>query len=228
MPASISGEMDELKFDEHGLIPAVVQDRLTGEVRMVAHMNREAIERTLATGRATFFSRSRKALWEKGESSGNTLVVRDLYVDCDSDTLLVLADPLGPSCHTGQPNCFFRHLDSVGIRDETAPATAFLTRLEREIEERKQSTAQKSYTKSLLDAGAARIGDKVREEAGEFAQALASETDDRVASEAADVLYHLLVGLAHRGLSMRAVLDVLAGRAGKSGLAEKASRGQST
>src|SRR5262245_26957978 len=214
MPASISGEMDELKFDEQGLIPALVQDRLTGEVRMVAYMNREAIQRTLATGRATFFSRSRKALWEKGESSGNSLLVRDLYVDCDADTLLVLADPLGPSCHTGQPNCFFRRLDRVGIGEPTAPATAFLLRLEREIEERKESTASKSYTKSLLEAGAARIGDKVREEAGEFAQALGSETDDRVASEAADVLYHLLVGLAHRGLSMRAVLEVLADRAG--------------
>jgi phosphoribosyl-AMP cyclohydrolase / phosphoribosyl-ATP pyrophosphohydrolase len=219
--------MDELKFDEQGLIPAVVQDRLTGEVRMVAYMNREAILRTLETGRATFFSRSRRALWEKGESSGNSLLVRDLYVDCDADTLLVLADPLGPSCHTGQPSCFFRHLDSLGIRDEAVPVAAFLERLEREIEERKQSTASKSYTKSLLDAGAERIGDKVREEAAEFAAALASEADDRVTSEAADVLYHLLVGLAHRGLSMRAVLDVLAGRAGKSGLAEKASRGKS-
>jgi phosphoribosyl-ATP pyrophosphohydrolase/phosphoribosyl-AMP cyclohydrolase len=216
--------MDALKFDEQGLIPAVVQDRLTGEVRMVAYMNQEAIARTLETGRATFFSRSRKALWEKGETSGHTLHVRELYVDCDADTLLVLADPVGSSCHTGQPSCFFRHLDASGIRAEIVPASVFLTALEREIDARKQSTAQKSYTKSLLDAGASKIGDKVREEAAEFAQALASESDDRVANEAADVVYHLLVGLAHRGVAVRAVLDVLASRAGTSGHAEKASR----
>jgi phosphoribosyl-AMP cyclohydrolase / phosphoribosyl-ATP pyrophosphohydrolase len=216
--------MDELKFDKEGLLPAVVQDRLTGEVRMVAYMNREALARTLETGRATFFSRSRGALWEKGQTSGHTLVVRELFVDCDADTLLVMADPAGPSCHTGQPSCFVRHLDDQGIRDEAVPAAAFLMRLEQEIATRKRSTAEKSYTKSLLDGGASRIGDKVREEAAEFAQALASEADERVASEAADVVYHLLVGLAHRGVSVRHVLDTLAKRAGTSGHAEKASR----
>jgi phosphoribosyl-ATP pyrophosphohydrolase/phosphoribosyl-AMP cyclohydrolase len=218
------GAMDELKFDEAGLLPAVVQDRLTGEVRMVGYMNREAIARTLETGRATFFSRSRRTLWEKGESSGHTLQVRELFVDCDADTVLVLADPVGPSCHTGQPSCFFRRLDGRGIRDEALPASVFLQQLEREIEARKQSSGEKSYTKSLLDAGVSRIGDKVREEAGEFAAALASETDDRVASEAADVVYHMLVGLASRGLSVRDVMAVLAKRAGTSGHAEKASR----
>jgi phosphoribosyl-ATP pyrophosphohydrolase/phosphoribosyl-AMP cyclohydrolase len=218
--------MDELKFDGEGLLPAVVQDRLTGEVRMVAYMNREAIARTLETGRATFFSRSRRALWEKGETSGHSLHVRELVVDCDADTVLVLADPAGPSCHTGQPSCFFRRLDAGGVRQETVPALPFLLELEREIESRKGSTAAKSYTKSLLDAGASKIGDKVREEASEFAAAIGSETDDRVASEAADVVYHLLVGLASRGVTLRKVIDVLATRAGTSGHAEKASRGR--
>src|SRR5437868_8020901 len=152
--------MSELKYDEQGLLPAVVQDRLTGDVRMVAYMNRDAVARTLETGRATFFSRSRKALWEKGETSGHTLQVREVYVDCDADTVLLLADPVGPSCHTGQPSCFFRRLDAAGIRDEELPAAAFLVRLEQEIETRKKSTAEKSYTKSLLAGGAARIGDK--------------------------------------------------------------------
>jgi phosphoribosyl-AMP cyclohydrolase / phosphoribosyl-ATP pyrophosphohydrolase len=216
--------MDSLRFDEQGLIPAVVQDRLTGEVRMVAYMNQEAVARTLATGKATFFSRSRRALWEKGESSGNTLFVRELYLDCDADTLLVMADPVGPSCHTGQPSCFFRRVDAAGVRDEVLPAVTFLARLELEIESRKSSTAEKSYTKALLDGGPSRIGDKVREEAAEFAVAIESETDDRVASEAADVVYHVLVGLAQRGLSFREVLDVLSKRAGTSGHAEKASR----
>jgi len=216
--------MDELRFDEHGLIPAVVQDRLTGEVRMVAYMNQEAVARTLTTGKATFFSRSRRALWEKGESSGNTLFVREVYLDCDADTLLVLADPVGPSCHTGQPSCFFRRVDAAGVRDEVLPAATFLARLELEIDSRKASTAEKSYTKALFDGGAGKIGDKVREEAAEFALAIASESDERVASEAADVVYHLLVGLAHRGVALREVLDVLAQRAGTSGHAEKASR----
>jgi phosphoribosyl-ATP pyrophosphohydrolase/phosphoribosyl-AMP cyclohydrolase len=216
--------MDELKFDAEGLLPAVVQDRLTGEVRMIAYVNREAIAKTLETGRATFFSRSRRRLWEKGETSGHVIHVREVFADCDADTLLFLADPVGPSCHTGQPSCFFRRLDAGGVRDEVLPASNFLLRLEREIEGRKSSTGEKSYTKSLLDGGAARIGDKVREEAAEFATAVSSESDERVASEAADVVYHLLVGLASRGLSLGQVVDVLARRAGTSGHAEKASR----
>jgi phosphoribosyl-ATP pyrophosphohydrolase/phosphoribosyl-AMP cyclohydrolase len=216
--------MDDLKFDERGLMPAVVQDWLTGQVRMCAFVNREAIARTVASGRATFFSRSRNAIWEKGETSGNTLHVRALYVDCDADTLLILADPAGNSCHTGQPSCFFRRLDGERIVDETVPAVAFLNRLEAEIENRRASVSQKSYTKSLLEGGAGKIGDKVREEADEFARAIVSETGDRVASEAADVVYHLMVGLASRGVSWRDVIDVLAKRAGTSGHAEKAAR----
>src|SRR5215471_16118968 len=146
-PRSIFGAMDELKFDEAGLLPAVVQDRLTGEVRMVAYMNREALARTIETGRATFFSRSRRALWEKGETSGHVLHVREIFVDCDADTLLLLVDPVGPSCHTGQPTCFFRRLDGGMVRDQVVDGTVFLLRLEREIESRKASTAEKSYTK---------------------------------------------------------------------------------
>lgn len=216
--------MDDLKFDDRGLLPAVVQDWLTGQVRMCAFVNRDAVARTMETGRATFFSRSRGALWEKGETSGNTLHVRELYVDCDADTLLIMAEPAGNSCHTGQPSCFFRRLHGGKIVDETMPAVAFLSRLEAEIHGRRASTSEKSYTKSLLEGGAAKIGDKVREEADEFARAIGSESDDRVASEAADVVYHLLVGLASRDVPWRAVIDVLAKRAGTSGHAEKASR----
>ena len=216
--------MDDLKFDDRGLLPAVVQDALTGEIRMCAFVNREAILRTLETGHATFFSRSRGKLWEKGETSGNTLNVRELYVDCDADTLLMLVDPVGPSCHTGKPSYFFRRLTDGKIEDTSLPATAFLHRLEAEIESRRTSTGAKSYTKSLFDGGAGKIGDKVREEADEFARAVASETDERVASEAADVLYHVMVGLASRGVPIRAVIDVLAKRAGTSGHVEKASR----
>ena len=216
--------MDGLKFDEKGLVPALVQDRLTGEVRMCAYMNREALARTLSTGRATFFSRSRGALWEKGETSGHTLHVRELYADCDGDTLLLLADPVGPSCHTGQPSCFFRHVEAGAVANEAVPAQAFLGKLEAEIATRKTATAEKSYTKSLLDAGPLRIGAKLREEADELARAILEESDERVASEAADVVYHLFVALASRGVSFRTVLAAIASRAGTSGHAEKAAR----
>lgn len=217
--------MNALKYDEKGLIPAVVQDRLTGQVRMVAWMNAEALERTVATGRATFFSRSRNALWLKGETSGHYLRVHSVYADCDADTLLVLADPDGPSCHTGRAACFFRSVAAGGgVTDLETEATAFLQELEGEISRRAGSTAEKSYTKSLLDAGAGKIGDKLREEAGELADAIAGESDDRVASEAGDLLYHLLVGLRARGVPLRRVIEVLSNRAGTSGHAEKAAR----
>jgi phosphoribosyl-AMP cyclohydrolase / phosphoribosyl-ATP pyrophosphohydrolase len=222
----------DIAFGEGGLLPAVVQDRLTGQVRMLAYVNREALARTLATGRATFFSRSRNELWEKGATSGHTLAVSSVVADCDADALLFLVDPVGPTCHTGSPSCFFRRVRegaaSPGADDAAddtgVDATAFLETLEREIDARKQSSAAKSYTRHLLDGGAERIGGKLREEAGELAQAIAGETDDRVAAEAADVLYHVLVGLASRGVPLRAVLEKLAGRAGQSGHDEKAAR----
>jgi len=215
----------DLAFGDGGLLPAIVQDRLTGQVRMLAYVNREALARTLSTGRATFFSRSRGALWEKGAESGHTLAVTAVVADCDADALLYLADPTGPTCHTGSPSCFFRRVGPDGApEDSGADATAFLEGLEREIEARRDSTAARSYTRHLLDGGAARIGAKIREEADELARALASESDDRVASEAADVLYHVLVGLASRRVSLRAVLAALASRAGQSGHDEKAAR----
>ena len=215
----------ELKFDEHGLITAVVQDRLTGEVRMVAWMNEEAILRTLESGRATFFSRSRQRLWQKGEESGHVLLVSDISADCDRDTLLVSVDPVGPSCHTGQQNCFFTPLERPGAElAQPELAQPFMDRLEAALEARRTSTGDKSYTRSLLDGGAERIAAKMVEEAGEFSQAISQESDDRVASEAADVIYHLMVGLRARGVALRRVIEVLAKRAGQSGLAEKASR----
>jgi phosphoribosyl-AMP cyclohydrolase / phosphoribosyl-ATP pyrophosphohydrolase len=232
----------EIAFGQDGLVPAIVQDRLTGQVRMLAYVNRESLARTLATGRATFYSRSRGELWEKGAQSGNTLAVTAVVADCDADALLFLADPAGPTCHTGSPSCFFRGVDGGGNASDDgaasgpkprAPqepseqgmdATTFLETLEREIAARKQSSAAKSYTKHLLDGGAERIGAKLREEAGELARAIDGETDARVASEAADVLYHVLVGLASRGVGFRAVLAELAARAGRSGHDEKAAR----
>ncbi len=217
-----------LGWDASALIPAVVQDRLTGQVRMVAYVNREALARTLETGRATFFSRSRQELWEKGATSGNVLVVHDVIADCDADAVLFLVDPHGPTCHTGQPSCFFRRVRSDGTAEDTGvDAAAFVDVLEREIHARKTSTAQKSYTRSLLDAGAPKIGAKLREEADELARALENESPERVASEAADLVYHVLVGLASRDVAWRDVVAVLARRAGTSGLEEKAQRTKS-
>lgn len=230
----------KLQFDDRGLIPAIAQDRLTGEVRMMAWMNHAAVEATLATGKATFFSRSRQRLWVKGESSGNTLRVLEVRVDCDADTLLLLVDPEGPSCHTGAESCFFQLFETPAEHGESdrrsAPAAeprpalppgAELWRLEREIERRSaQATAQKSYTRHLLEGGVGKINEKITEEAGELCQALDSESPQRVASEAADLVYHLLVGLRARGVRLKQVAASLAGRSGQSGHAEKASRGQ--
>lgn len=188
---------------------------------MVAWMNPESLERTLDSKMATFFSRSRGRLWVKGEESGNVLHVVDVFADCDRDTLLVLVDPAGPSCHTGADNCFFQPLEG----GEAAPAKPLLERLTRVIDERRSAASDKSYTRTLLDAGPTKIGKKVVEEGHEFAVALAHESESAVANEAADVLYHLLVGLSARGVPLREVLDILAKRFRQSGLDEKASRG---
>jgi len=132
----------DLVFGERGLIPAIVQDRLTGQVRMLAYANREALARTLSTGRATFFSRSRGELWEKGATSGNVIHVSAVVADCDADALLYLADPTGPTCHTGSPSCFFRRVGEDGLAAESGvDAAAFLETLEREIASRKDSSA---------------------------------------------------------------------------------------
>jgi phosphoribosyl-AMP cyclohydrolase / phosphoribosyl-ATP pyrophosphohydrolase len=238
---------DGFTFDRDGLVAVVVQDRVTGEVRMVAHANLEAIEATLASGRATFWSRSRRELWEKGKTSGNSIAVSRVLVDCDADCLLYMAEPLGPSCHTGAVSCFFRGIDvsvpvpvsvsvsgaaSAPTRAGEAPLSSsvemtsqtLLARLEAELEVRKSSTGKASYTKSLYEGGTPAIGAKIEEEARELARALAHEDESRVVSEAADVLYHVMVGLRFRGIAVRDVLAKLDARAGTSGHAEKASR----
>lgn len=216
----MSALVDRVKFDERGLVPAVVQDHLGGRVLMVAWMDRAALLATLETRKATFYSRSRQRQWVKGETSGHTLAVVDVRLDCDGDTLLVLARPKGPACHTGEATCFFD-----GEAGPTRVGQPQLDALEAEIARRKSADAGKSYTRSLLDGGAARIGDKLREEADELARAVAGETPDRVAAEAADVIYHLLVGLASRDVPLADVLSVLEARMGTSGHAEKAARG---
>jgi phosphoribosyl-ATP pyrophosphohydrolase/phosphoribosyl-AMP cyclohydrolase len=214
-----------LKFDERGLIPAIAQDHLTGQVRMMAYMNQAALEQTLSSGKATFFSRSRGALWVKGETSGNVLQVVSVTADCDADTLLLTVLPVGPSCHTGRPACFFRRVVGSGeLTDLPREVAPFLSELGELLESRKASSAEKSYTKALLQGGPEKIGAKIREEAGELADAIQNESDERVLSEASDLLYHAMVGLTQRGLTLRQVIEVLARRTHQSGHAEKASR----
>lgn len=191
---------------------------------MLAHANAEAVRLTQETGLATFWSRSRSELWVKGKTSGNEIRVSRVLVDCDSDALIYESEPHGPSCHTGAPSCFFRVLEGDEPSSKSAAPQTTLARLEAVLDARKASNAGKSYTKSLYDGGAAKIGDKVREEADELARALASESDERLVSEAADVLFHVLVALRSRSVSLRDVLACLESRAGTSGHEEKASR----
>jgi phosphoribosyl-ATP pyrophosphohydrolase/phosphoribosyl-AMP cyclohydrolase len=196
--------LDELDFGEDGLLPCVVQDWSTGEVLTVAYMNADALARTRETGETWFWSRSRQELWHKGATSGNVQRVRELRWDCDADTLLALVEPAGPACHTGQRSCFFQ-----GV---TAPAPhEALPALERTIAKRQNEPREQSWTSKLL-ADPPLIGAKVQEEAEEVARAARDESDQRVAEEAADVLYHLSVLLASRDLSLADAYEVLNAR----------------
>jgi phosphoribosyl-ATP pyrophosphohydrolase/phosphoribosyl-AMP cyclohydrolase len=209
-----------IRFDERGLVPCVLQDWSTGEVLTLAYMNAEALRLTRETGEVHFFSRSRSELWRKRETSGNVQRVRQLRYDCDGDAIVALVEPTGPACHTGKRSCFYRDLDGgadgavdgPGIAGEPAPAVhEALGALERRLEDRKRERPEGSYTVELLD-DPERIGAKVREEADEVARAAASESDERVAEEAADVLYHLEVLMVSRDLSLAAALETLNAR----------------
>jgi phosphoribosyl-ATP pyrophosphohydrolase/phosphoribosyl-AMP cyclohydrolase len=195
----------EIEFDERGLVPCIVQDWLTGEVLMHAYMNAESLRLSRQTGEAHFFSRSRQELWHKGETSGNTLAVKAIRYDCDGDALLALVEPAGPACHTGERSCFHR-----GQLDPAAPYEALPT-LERTISSRAAERPEGSYTAKLL-ADPGLNGEKVAEEAEEVARASREETDERVAEEAADVIYHLAVLLRGRGLRLADAERVLDGR----------------
>jgi phosphoribosyl-AMP cyclohydrolase / phosphoribosyl-ATP pyrophosphohydrolase len=192
----------EIAYDERGLVPVVVQDWSTGEVLTLAYANAEALARTRETGELHLWSRSRQELWHKGATSGNTQTVRALRVDCDGDALLALVEPAGPACHTGERTCFF-----TGDLEPPAPHEA-LPGLERTLRSRAADRPEGSYTVELLD-DPPRVGEKVMEEAEEVARAAREETDDRVDSEAADVLYHLTVLLHGRGRSLRDAAEVL-------------------
>jgi phosphoribosyl-ATP pyrophosphohydrolase/phosphoribosyl-AMP cyclohydrolase len=194
-------------YDDRGLAPCVVQDWNTGEVLTLAYINAEALARTRETGELHLYSRSREALWHKGETSGNVQAVRALRLDCDGDAVLALVEPAGPACHTGERTCFHD--------GETAPAapSEVLPALERTVRERAEQRPQGSYTVTLLDDPKL-AGEKVMEEAEEVTRAAREESDERVDEEAADLLYHLLVLMRGRGRSLADAERVLDERRG--------------
>jgi phosphoribosyl-ATP pyrophosphohydrolase/phosphoribosyl-AMP cyclohydrolase len=199
---------EQVQFDERGLVPCVAQDAETGEVLTLAYMNEEALRLTAETGEVHFYSRSREAIWRKGETSGNALTLRQLRYDCDCDAIVALVEPTGPACHTGERSCFFRELGD-GVRAPLAHEA--LPTLERTLRSRAVERPEGSYTVKLLDDPKL-IGEKVEEEAEEVVRAAREESDQRVAEEAADLLYHLSVLLASRQIPLSAAMGVLNGR----------------
>jgi phosphoribosyl-ATP pyrophosphohydrolase/phosphoribosyl-AMP cyclohydrolase len=213
---------DEISFDKRGLVPCVVQDEASAEVLMLAYTNEKALQMTVDTGEMHFYSRSREEIWRKGETSGATMKVRQLRYDCDGDAVLAIVAPTGNACHTGERSCFYRQVGGSAAPDVDAPPVPgepqrvvheALPALERTLKSRVAERPEGSYTVQLLD-NPTLIGEKVEEEAEEVVRAAREETDERVAEEAADVLYHLAVLLAARGVPQAAVFEELNDRAG--------------
>jgi phosphoribosyl-AMP cyclohydrolase / phosphoribosyl-ATP pyrophosphohydrolase len=210
----------KVRFDDRGLAPCVMQDSRSGEVLTLAYVNEEALRLTLETREMHLYSRSRNEIWHKGATSGNFLRLQQLRYDCDGDALVALVEPVGPACHTGERSCFYRDLEGSAEMAEDAPPAPgepelvpheALAALERTLLERQRERPEGSYTVDLLDDPKL-ASDKVKEEAGEVVKAVKGESDERVAEEGADVLYHLAVLLLSRGVSMAQVLQVLNGR----------------
>jgi phosphoribosyl-AMP cyclohydrolase / phosphoribosyl-ATP pyrophosphohydrolase len=198
----IFSDIGKIDFNKlNGLIPAVVQDDSTQKVLMVGFMNRDAVQKTVETGKVTFFSRSKNRLWTKGEESGNFLNVVSLLVDCDMDTLLIKANPAGPVCHTGADTCFLEVNKDSGI--------SFLTYLQDLIDKRKQEMPEGSYTTSLFSKGTSKISQKVGEEAVETIIGAMENNDENFIYEAGDLLFHLMVLLSHKGFRLENVVDEL-------------------
>ena len=203
----------KLKLNQQGLIPAIAQDANTGQVLMLGYMNPGSLKRTVEGSQVWFYSRSREDLWHKGEISGNYLNLKEAWLDCDADTILLKVDPDGPTCHTGNTSCFFSPMDQLPDEYEaTESGTGILDELFAVIRDRQQSPTEDSYTARLLQEGSGRIAQKVVEEAGEAAIAAAQGDQENLPKEVADLLYHSLVLLASAGVSPQAVWDELRSR----------------
>lgn len=214
-------QIGQLKFDQQGLLPAVVQDWLDGTVLMLGYMNQEALARTVATRTVHFWSRSRNKLWEKGESSGHKLHVKALFVDCDQDTVLVKAQPIGPTCHTGERACFFSRLGEQGLVTEEKTQDAaggILESVLRTILARRANPQAGSYTTKLFEGGHDKILKKVAEEAGEVLLASKGGKKEEIVYEVADLFFHTLMVLGYHGLTLQEIYEELGRRFGKSGL----------
>ena len=216
-----------INWEKNPLIPAVAQDYKSGDVLMLAYMNREAFELTLSSGYAHYFSRSKKRIWKKGESSGHTQKIKDILIDCDGDTVLLKVKQNGVACHTGTKSCFFRSLLNkkrvLEKEIDTNSIYSVVDTLYHTILERKSDSAKKSWTKRLLEDKNL-LYSKIEEEAKELIEALDRESDERVISESADLLYHSLVGLGLREISPDRIRQELKRRFGVSGIEEKESR----
>ncbi|MBN8235404.1 bifunctional phosphoribosyl-AMP cyclohydrolase/phosphoribosyl-ATP diphosphatase HisIE [Halobacillus kuroshimensis] len=200
--------INEVKFDEQGLVPAIVQDERSKEVLTLAYMNKESLEKTLKIGETVFYSRSRKELWHKGETSGNTQQVKQIKYDCDQDALLVQVIPAGPACHTGSYSCFSETLS--GEQTEAKENRyGILDELQSVLAERKSLLPEDSYTSKLFQEGVDRIAKKIGEEAGEVIIAAKNDDPAEMALESADLLFHLLMILTDRGVPLDDVLRVL-------------------
>ena len=208
--------LGQLRFNDAGLIPAIAQDWLDGAVLMVAWMNREALERSLASGEVHYWSRSRAELWHKGASSGHFQNLRGLRYDCDADVLLLTIEQVGEvACHTGARSCFFgENPGAAGGPEALPPPADACSELSRVIEDRRANPEPGSYTNRLLEGGDNRILKKIGEECAEFVMACKDDNPAEIAGEAADIVFHLQVALAHHGVPWRHVLEVLAERRG--------------
>ena len=219
--------MITVDWNKNPIIPAIAQDNETNEVLMLAYMNEEAYNLTLQTGYAHYFSRSRQRLWKKGETSGHTQKVVDLLIDCDGDTVLMKIEQNGVACHTGRKSCFFtsvtQHKAVSEPEKDTSAIYGAVDTLYHTILDRKNSSGAKSWTKKLLDDKELLLS-KIREEADELAVAIDRESDEQVIYEAADLLYHSLVGLGYREISPDRIKQEIARRFGTSGIEEKESR----
>ena len=204
-------DFSAIKFDEHGLVPAVAQDAKTGAVLMLAYMNEESLRRTIDTGYATYYSRSRKTLWKKGETSGHVQRVREILYDCDGDTLLLKVVQTGAACHTGAYSCFHNAL-LAPQEAESNPGAKVLQEVYNVVLDRMANPKEGSYTNYLLDKGVEKIAKKVGEEATETVIAAIKGDKDETCYEASDLLYHLLVLLAQRGITLDEVWAELASR----------------
>lgn len=203
----------DIKFDEKGLVPAVVQG-VDGDVLMVAYMNEESLLKTIETGTTWFYSRSRQSLWNKGETSGNFQKVVEIKLDCDMDTVLVVVEPMGPACHTGNKTCFYRQVENgklVPAKSEEK-GEFILDELFKVILDRMENPKEDSYTNYLLDCGIDKILKKVGEECSETIIAAKNEDKNEIALETSDLIYHLLVMIAERGMDIKDVYEVLKDR----------------